>query len=326
MTSSDDPSDALEPSKGVSGLPISRDELRELTRPRPLYALAMTGLLLSIWLGLGLLAAHLGPLWAKGLVLLVAGFFVNGLVQLGHDAWHHNLFARPWQNELYGHLFSLLFGVSFSAARHAHLRHHWYNRTERDPDAYNAGKRGPLVFLQFYLVVFAGLPLSPLHFNLLYPLAFYERKQLPRHLLELCAQALAYYALLALVLAPAGLLPLALEVWLLPLLFATPYNGFKSIADHHANTWKGDRFHTATTVRTTGFCSFIWNGLNYHLDHHLFPRVPGYHLSRIHDKIRPALEEKGAPLFDGYLRTFWQAFKAGPTYVEGHAFLSRGDR
>ena len=326
LDSDRDPDDALEPSRGTAGLPIDRDELRELTRPRAAYALGMTTLLLAAWLGLGLAATRVDPWWARLPIWIVAGFLINGLVQLGHDAWHHNLFARPGQNEVYGHLFSLLFGVSFSAARHAHLRHHWYNRTERDPDAYNVGAAGPLVKVQYYVVIFLGLVLAPLHFNVLYPAAFYPRRAWPRHVAELCVTALAYVILFRYVLAPRGLVSLAIQVWLVPLLFATPWNGLKSVSDHFANTWKGDRFHTATTVRTTALWSFLWYGLNYHLDHHLFPRVPGYNLARVHARIRPVLVDREAPLFDGYFRVFWAAFRAGPVYVsDGHRFL-KGDR
>jgi fatty acid desaturase len=326
MISGLDPDDALEPSRGTAGLPIDRDELRELTRPRAAYALGMTALLLAAWLALGLAATRIDPFWARLPFWILAGFLINGLVQLGHDAWHHNLFARPWQNEVYGHLFSLLFGVSFSAARHAHLRHHWYNRTERDPDAYNVGAPGALVKVQYYVVIFLGLALSPLHFNVLYPAAFYPRRALPGHIAEVLGYVLAYVLVFRFVLAPRGLVSIALQVWLVPLLFATPWNGLKSVADHFANTWKGDRFHTATTVRTTALWAWAWNGLNYHLDHHLFPRVPGYNLARVHARIRPVLVAREAPLFDGYFRVFWAAFRAGPVYVDdGHRFL-KGDR
>jgi fatty acid desaturase len=285
----------------------------------------MTAAFLLAWAGLGYAATRIEPLWARLPVLVLAGFLVNGLVQLGHDAWHHNLFPRGWQNDVFGHAFSLLFGVSFSAARHAHLRHHWYNRTERDPDAYNAGAKGALVWVQYYVVVFLGLPLAPLHFGVLYPLAFYEKRALVRHFAELLLYGAVYVAVFRFV-VPKASVSIVLQVWLVPLLFATPWNGLKSISDHHANVWKGDRFHTATTVRTSAAWSFLWNGLNYHLDHHLFPRVPGYNLARVHARIRHVLDEKQAPVFDGYLRVFRDAFVAGPTYVDdGHRFLKGRD-
>lgn len=318
----DDPVDAIEPSRGIGGLPITRAELDVLQHPSTARAIAMTIFLFACWGGLGYAAWRVDALAAKLALWAVAGFVVNGLVQLGHDAWHHNLFPRRWQNAVYGHGFSVLFGVSFSAARHAHLRHHWYNRTERDPDAYNVGARGVRVQLQYYAVVVAGLVLAPLHFNLLYPIAFYPRRQLPRHAVEVALYAAVYVAVFALVLGPGDLVGAALAIWLVPIVFATPWNGLKSVADHYRNVWKGDRFHTATTVRTTRAWSWLWNGLNYHLDHHLYPRVPGYRLAQIHARIGPELAQRGAPVFDGYLRVFWGAVRDGPTYVDdGHAFL-----
>lgn len=317
-----DPGDAIEPSEGVAGLPISRAELNLLSTPRPGYVLAKTALLLGGWLALALAARALDPWWQRLPIWIVLGLVVNGLVQLGHDAWHQNLFRTPWQNELYGHVFGVLFGVSYTAARHAHLRHHWYNRTERDPDAYNVGS-GVLPWVQFYLVVFLGLPLAPLHFDLLYPILSFKRADWPRHLAIVAVYA-AIYSTVAIVARAHGFGGLVIDLWIVPILCASPWNGLKSIADHYANTWRGDRFHTATTVRTHPILAFLWHGLNHHLDHHLFPRVPGHNLARLHARLRPELERRGAPVFDGYLRVFWRAFRAGPTYVEGEAPFLRG--
>ena len=285
--------------------------LRELCRPRPARALATLAVLLAAWLLLALAAREL-PLLARVPLWLAAGFAVNGVIQLGHDAWHGNLFRSRVVNDIFGHSFSLLFGISFSAARHAHLAHHRHNRTERDPDAYNAG-RGARVVAQYYGVAFLGLILAPLHFNVAYPLVFYPRRRLALHAVELLGYA-AVYALVA----PH----VPLDLWLIPIAFASPWNGLKSLADHHANVWRGDRFHTATTVTTTRLWTLAWYGLNHHLDHHLYPRVPGASLPRLHTHLRPALADRGAPLFDGYLRVFAAALRAGPTYVE-HTFLGR---
>jgi fatty acid desaturase len=309
-----DPRDALEASRGHEALGIDPATLRALHERRPGLVLGKAALLLGLTGGLAALA-HLSP-WIVALPLYVAlGFVTNGLVQLGHEAWHHNLFRRPWQNDAFGHLFSVLFGVSFAATRHAHLRHHWYNRTSRDPDAYNAGQ-GLTVWLQFYVVVFAGLILAPLHFNLLYPLSAFERKDWIPHGVALAAYSLVYGGLLVAVLWVPGAGEWLWALWIVPLLCATPWNGLKSIADHYNNRWEGDRFHTATTVRTWPLVDFFWHGLNYHLDHHLYPRVPGHNLARLHALLAPRLAQEGAPVFDGYARTFWRALVAGPTYTD----------
>lgn len=318
-----DPHDAIEPSTGIGGLPITPDVLRALERPRPILALTKTVILFAAWAALGA-AAHVTDVLALRLVCwFVLAWTLNGLVQMGHDAWHYNLLPRPWQNALYGHVLGLPFGVSFVAARHAHLRHHWYNRTERDPDAYNVGA-GASVWIQYYVVVVAGLALAPLHFNFLYPAAFFKRRaEWVSHAVVVVAYGTAYTAIVWAV-AELDLWGWARDVWLVPLLLASPINGLKSVADHYGNVWKGDRFHTATTVRTNRFVRTLFHGLNHHLDHHLFPRVPGPNLPTLHARIRAALERKEAPLFDGYLHVFWRCLRDGPTYVDdGHRFLKR---
>lgn len=304
-------------------LGVSPEALRALLVPDGGRSVAMTVGLLAATVALGWLAWG-APWWVALPLLLLAGFFANGLIQLGHEAWHGNLFRARWPNALFGHLFSVLSFVPFRSARDAHLRHHRYNRTARDPDAYNVGADGLAVRVQFYVVVTLGLALSPLHFGVLYPAVFMRGRALRGHLVELAVNAAIWFVAVRFVLAPHGWLPALWHLWLLPFLCATPWNGLKSIADHYANRWEGDRFHSATTVRTTRLWTFLWSGLNHHLDHHLFPRVPGHRLPALHERIRGALDARGAPVFDGYLRVFWRAFVAGPTYVtDGHAFLTR---
>jgi fatty acid desaturase len=318
-----DPGDAIERSDGISGMPITRAQLRALATPRPGRALAATSTLLLVWVALGALAHTTAHLGVRVLCWLALGWVLNGLVQLGHDAWHFNLLARPWHNALFGHVLGVLFGVSFVSARHAHLRHHWYNRTARDPDAYNAGA-GLGVQVQYYLVVVAGLVLAPLHFNVLYPAVYFrQRQEWAPHLVAVTAYALVWAGVVAWCSATGNLSALR-DVWAVPMLCASPINGLKSVADHYANVWQGDRFHTATTVRTTPWLSALFNGLNYHLDHHLFPRVPGANLGALHACIAPALEARAAPVFDGYLPVWWRCLRDGPTYVtDGHRFLKR---
>lgn len=303
-------------------LPVPPSTLRRLLVPNGARSLVTLAVLLGATLGLGALARSL-PFPAAFLVLIVAGFFANGLVQLGHEAWHRNLFATAWANDLFGHVFALLSFVPYRSARHAHLLHHRHNRTERDPDAYNVGAPGMRVRFQFYLVVVLGLVLAPLHFGILYPAVFMRGRDLRLHLVEMAGMVAAWLALLHWLVLPFGLGHALLVGWFLPYAFATPWNGLKSIADHHENRWKGDRFHTATSVRTHPLVTLAWSGLNHHLDHHLYPRVPGPALPTLHALIRGDLARRGAPVFDGYAKVFWKAFLAGPTYVDdGQSFLS----
>lgn len=306
-------------------LGLDRATWQALVRPRLGPTLVRIVLLFGLWLGLAA-GAHAVEAWPlKAALWLGAGFFVNGVVQLGHETWHHNLFASRRANVAFGHLLGWLVGISYEAMRHDHLLHHRYNRTARDPDAYNAGAPTPGLWVRFYAVALLGLPLAIPFFNLLYPWLHMRPEERARHARHLAVYALLHGAVWTGI-AFAGGWELARDLWLVPILFASPFNGLKSIADHHANVWEGDRFHTATTVRSNPVVTYFWSGLNYHLDHHLFPRVPGPHLPTLHTHLRARLLAERAPVFESYPRVFWDALRAGPTFTAEDAFLQGAPR
>ncbi len=45
--------------------------------------------------------------------------------------------------------------------------------------------------------------------------------------------------------------------------------------------------------------------LNYHIEHHLFPAVPWYHLPRLHALLRHELRRTGAQVYPSYTRFLW---------------------
>lgn len=296
-------------------LGITADELRSLLRQRPGHVALKATVLVAAWALLGWAVLAVPWWWARVPLWLAMGFAINGLVQLAHESWHGNLWPRRWQNTLAGTLLGLVVGIVHGALRHDHLAHHRYNRTDRDPDAYNVGRRSLWPTLLHYAIALLGLPLSVIYFNVLYPLQHYDRAALRRHALVLLGY-LAVHAVAWWILIRADVAGEALLVWIVPLLFASPWNGLKSLADHYANDWRGTRYRTATTVRTHPLVTWAWNGLNYHLDHHLFPRVPGYNLPALHARIRPALAARHAPLYDGYARVMLAAVLAGPLVVD----------
>lgn len=299
---------------------MPREVLAGLLKPRLAPVLARIAVLMGLWVGLGALVLHVEPWWGKALVWAVMGFVINGMVQLSHETWHNNLFRARWANTAFGVALGLVVGISHEAMRHDHLMHHRHNRTPKDPDAYNAGQGGLGHWLLFYGVVLFGLPLGAIYFNVLYPLQWFPKAKLRGHFVRIGLGALGYVALFW-GLWRLGVMWEAAQVWLIPILATGPYNGLKSIADHHNNVWRGDRFQTATTVTSNPVVTWFWSGLNYHLDHHLFPRVPGYNLPELHRHLRPELIARGAPVYASYPKTMWAALKAGPIQVEDEVQL-----
>lgn len=289
------------------------------------HLLCKIAVLFAAWFGLASVANG-ADAWPMRLAAWAAvGFFVNGLILLWHDAWHRTLFSNETANDLAGHALSWLFFTSFSASRHAHIQHHRFNRTAEDPDAYNAGKKSAQLYSQYYFVIFFGWLFTPLHFNLEYPAKFYGPKALLKHAGEMLVYGFLYTATY-IALRKANLLDTAFWFWVVPVAAASPWMGLKSVSDHYRNTWRGDRFHTATTVRSNALVTYAWNGLNYHLEHHLYPGLPGYRLPAVHKHLRKDLEAVGSPIFARYANVFAGTLRDGPLLTDEDTLFTRKGR
>lgn len=293
---------------------FSREELKALHRRRPLQVLVRLFVLVALWAGLAI-AAHGSSLAAKVPLWITMGFVLNGLIQLWHDSWHGTAFKSRAANAVFGSVLAAIFFNLNAPQRHAHLLHHKHNRTPLDPDAYNVGKRSANMYLQFYGVVLVGLALSPLHYSFAYPMRFYDVVQRRRHFVQLFV-LVSLYAALAAAITALDVWSLVIDAWLVPFLFTSPWMGLKSIADHHANVWRGTDFETATTTKSNALVTFLWNGLNFHLEHHLYPQVPGYALPRIHARMAEILDAGGAPIFTSYTQVMSAAFVSGPRFID----------
>lgn len=312
------------PGVAERAFPLSKKDLVRFHEKKPAYIACKFTLLVGLWLAFAFAASKLHFLPFQILFLGLAGFMVNGLIQLGHEAWHYNLFEGARKNEWFGHFLSLLFPILYEPGRHAHLLHHRYNRTEKDPDAYNVGKRSFGLFLLYYSVIFLGVPLAIIQFNIVYPLQAFTAKQRRRHW-KILAVYVGIYSVGFFFIHQFHLWKPVCQLWLLPVLFSSPWNGLKSVSDHYGNDWKGSSFRTATTVRSNRLVTYLWNGLNYHLDHHFYPQVPGYHLPELHKKLRPAMITQRALLFESYFYVWFRSLKEGPTVLDENGLPEKAE-
>lgn len=294
---------------------LSSDLLHEVHQKKCAYVLFKLSLLFLIWSLFGVAIITSNSNLIKIILWFTLGYFINGIVQLIHDSWHNNLFNQRWANRLFGHCLSVLFFTLYEPARHGHMLHHRFNRSDKDPDAYNAGSNSLSLTLLYYGIFFLGVPLAIIHFNILYPLQFYKRSQLFAHFLQLALFIGLQIALWTLIIK-ANLLSLAWQIWLMPVLFISPWNGVKSVADHFQNEWEGNPLRTATTVHSNRMTTYLWNGLNYHLEHHLFPGVPGYHLAKLNPHLKELFQQNNSLLFKSYTQVWLQALIRGPELVQ----------
>ena len=254
---------------------------------------------LAVAWGLGNLAVWLSlwPLVLFGVIPLWLGFIFATLnVMLcylpSHEA-QHGIIARPgeklrWLNELVGHLSTLPLVLPYRVARATHMEHHKHaNDPELDPD-YSTSAPGPLAAIwtsiQNRQPGTAGGPDA-------YGEAL-QRIGREDLILDGVVYNLAYYGILS-ALAWNGLAIEAALLWWLPRHIGQTYIlYYLSWAPHHPAKEKGRYRDTRSFRAALGNIGSM--GMQYHIVHHLHPRIPLYRTPRAYWEMRDILEARGA--------------------------------
>jgi fatty acid desaturase len=294
---------------------LGAEELAPLTR------LSTGRSLLSIAHTLGLIAAAMWlavATWPSAWMLLsivVIGIAQHALFILAHESAHYRLFASRVANDGVGRLIGMASGISMCTYRVTHRLHHNNLYTEEDPDtAIHGGyPRGKAYLLKKLAQDLAGL-------NAWKTFAYFfgapainadtnrEIRPLDDTSPQLRAAAradrlwVAGFHLVAPVVAFAaggwrGLAMYAV-LWLLPLVTVLqPILRLRAICEHGAAQDLSSPLTAARTNRTFGsignrIARFVLfpHHVNYHVEHHLYPAVPHYHLPALHR----LLVDKGA--------------------------------
>ena len=294
---------------------LGSGELAPLTRLddlRSLVAVAQTAGVIAVAVAFGLWA------WPSPWLLLsvlVIGVQQHGLFILAHEAAHYRLFSRRTVNDAAGRLIGMSGAISMCTYRVIHRLHHNNLYTDEDPDtAIHGGYPRGVGYLWKKLVQDAvGL-------NAWKTLAYFfgapaindETNRAARPLddtsthLRAAARADRWLVVAFQLGVPLaafaffgwrGLAQYAV-LWALPLLTVLqPILRLRAILEHGAVTDFSSPLTAARTNRTWGNPgnllgrAFLFpHHVNYHLEHHLYPAVPHYHLPRLHR----ALLAKGA--------------------------------
>ena len=208
------------------------------------------------------------PLWASIVPTAAASYL---LFTVAHDASHRSLSSIEAVNVWLGRVSLFLFAphAGFRTWRFIHMQHHRFTNHDdgRDPDHYT--HRGPAW----------QLPLRWLTIDLYY-LRWYAPQVRSRPRREQVELAVFWTLLVALVVAAAvsGKLVALLVLYVLPMRLAVMWLGFAfDLLPHHGLhlTPSEDRFKTTRNrVGLERLLSPLLLYQNYHLVHHLHPRIP----------------------------------------------------
>ena len=257
--------------------------------------------------------------WLQALGAAFLAFVFVQLGLLGHDAGHQQIFRLPRNNDLIGLGVCLFLGVSRSWWVDKHNQHHGNpNDPDLDPDLNIPGisftaeqaraKKGFLRWLGKYQAYYFPLMLSlegigvrlasilflirgkkikypgaepilmALHFALYFGLLFYLMN--------------GWYAL-AFIIVHQGLFGLYLGS-----VFAPNHKGMLMLDKDSNLDFLRQQVLTARNVKGRPLIDFLYGGLNYQIEHHLFPNMPRNKLKEAQVIVRAFCEERSIPYYE----------------------------
>ncbi len=212
-----------------------------------------------------------------------------------HDASHGGVVGGRrglrWLEEGIGWAGALMLFAPYPTFRVIHLEHHSHtNNPARDPDHFVAG--GSLAFV----VLKCSMMLAHYYHEFIFGevgKTEAARRAWPGTIFGVTMLLVAVGTLVA-----TGHWVALVTLWLLPVLFASTFLALVfDWLPHHPHALE-ERFRDTRIMLVPGATlPLLWQ--NYHLIHHLYPRVPFYRYSAVFQDVRPWLERNGAPIEGG---------------------------
>jgi fatty acid desaturase len=292
-----------------------------LERRRGWYA-ARIGLNLALLAAGWAVFAALGDSWWQLVTAAYLAVVFTQLAFVGHDAGHRQLFRSRPANDLVGLLHAnLLVGISFGWWVPKHDAHHTNpNHEDLDPDisitalAFTDGqassRHGLVRLLARYQawLFFPLLLLEAAHLHLAGAKAVLRGRGRANAVegLLLVAHAAGYLTALVWVLSPGqavafvvvhqGLFGLYLGCS-----FAPNHKGMPTLTDADQLDFLRRQVLTSRNVRGSWLVDLVLGGLNYQIEHHLFPNMPRPNLRHAQPLVRAFCAQHGLPYVEASL-------------------------
>ncbi|MDP5225710.1 MULTISPECIES: acyl-CoA desaturase [Arthrobacter] len=287
-----------------------------LGRRRRFYLTLFSILLLAwggAWTGFGLLG-H------SGFQLLVAvglGILMTQFGFLAHEAAHRQVFSSWGANDWFARLVATgLSGISYAMWQQKHTRHHANpNMIGKDPDirpgfvAFHdeaAAKRPRRLhfiakiqgYLLFLLLPFLGFSLQVDSYRHLLSKGKVDRRALE---LVILTARIAVVPVLGFIFLPPALaigfvlIQQAVFGFYMGATFAPNHKGMKVFAENERADFLTRQVRSSRNISGGPFMDFLMGGLNYQIEHHLFPSMPRPALRKAAAFVRNSCREQDIP-------------------------------
>ena len=282
--------------------------------------------------------------WIVLLDAVFMGFVSTQIGLLAHDVAHRQAFRGPRWHEVANLFFgNLLLGVSHTWWTAKHNQHHASpNHVDDDPDvnfpmlvfaaeqiATRARWLRPAIAIQAWLFVFI-LPFQSL--NMRYHSVRHLWVRRPRRTILQSALLGVHFGLYGLLLAQMGA-GVAVAFFCIhqatfglynSSVFASNHKGMEMISANHRLGFFREQVLTSRNVKPHWLTDFWCGGLNYQIEHHLFPTLPRNRLGQARTLVQQFCAEQGiaycqTSLAGSYFETFRHLHRTSSSLRHGAA-------
>jgi fatty acid desaturase len=306
-----------------------------LMKARSDYYLVKIFLNLAIMAGCWVALFVIGDTWWQLVtaVVLALAFVQTGFI--AHDTGHKQISKRRGPCELLGMIhMNLLMGTSYGWWVNHHNRHHNNpNNLDRDPDtlrrqvifdvdelpakATTGFRRFVIRFQSVMFFVLLGQEAWRLHAS---GFKAYRAGQLRTPFLDLgliVVHGALYLAAVFSVLSPLPAIAFVLvnqAVFGLYLgaVFAPNHKGMAVYRSETELDWLHRQVLTSRNLRSSYFTDFLYGGLNYQVEHHLFPAMPRVNLRRVRPMVIDYCQQHGIPYLEV---SVWESYREVARYL-----------
>jgi fatty acid desaturase len=286
-----------------------------LKRRKRFYILtfaAITVAMVGAWFGFALLSGT----WFILLIAGVMGILFTQYAFITHELAHRQVFQSGKANEVSGRIMAdLVVGISYSWWTNKHSKHHANpNTVGKDPDIETdfivfqpqlAAEVGTKGFKGWFLqrqgwLFFPALLLEGLNLHAQAFRTVFSRGKVDKRALEIVLLTIRNVGYVAVVFSflPIGMafaflgVQLAIFGLYMGSSFAPNHKGMPQLPRDSKVDFLRRQVLTSRNIKSGTFMNHFMGGLNYQIEHHLFPSMPRPHLRRAQEIVREYCETR----------------------------------
>ena len=285
---------------------------------------------ISIFILTILISAYLciitwGTLWSIPALLLYGNIFYCKIISIQHETNHETYFRSRNLNKIFYNITSLLGGFEVFRWKWSHFHHHSYTIfTHKEVYDYEANSPRPTEPIRFLLNF---LPLGPIlniqkvrhftHFEIIkHSLGIISevvKLTVPENeIKKLINSSRLHLSFWFLVIT----LSILIQSWLpIIMILLPPFYGNTILMictmTQHAGLAENCKDHrkSTRTVILNPFFSYLYTHMEYHVEHHIFPKIPFYNIKKLHSVIKDQMPIPKKGLVEAYKEIIPTIFK-----------------